>query len=88
MEGIPVPSIYETVLANQDGFPLEVELNAKIIPYQNRTADLILIRDLAKRRKTDKKLISSLAFIESVPDSVFLFDSDLNLKHIAIYVHI
>ncbi|MHA1968493.1 MAG: PAS domain S-box protein [Candidatus Hodarchaeales archaeon] len=79
MDGIPVPSIYETVLSHKDGFPVEVELNAKIISYQKGPADLILVRDLAKRRKTDKKLISSLAFIESVPDSVFLFDSDLNL---------
>lgn len=79
MDGISSSSIYETILIHQDGFPIEVELNAKNIPYQNSSADLIIIRNLLRRRKSDKRKIASLAFIESVPDSVFLFDSDLKL---------
>lgn len=79
MDGISLSSIHETLLSHQDGFSIEVELNTKIIPYQNSSADLILIRKLMRRRKQDKRTIASLAFIESVPDSVFLFDTDLNL---------
>ena len=79
MDRMSESSIHETLLLQQDGSSIEVELNARNIPFQNSSADLILIRNLLRIKKLDKRKITSLAFIESVPDSVFLFDSDLNL---------
>ena len=49
MNGIEVPSIYETSLVRANGEKIEVELNAGIIKFQNRPADLVFIRDISER---------------------------------------
>ncbi len=79
MAGKSVPPIYETLLKLQDGGTLRVEISTKVITYDGSPADLIIIRDLTERKKTEERLKTSLAFMDAAPDSFFLFDSDLRL---------
>ena len=44
LAGLPVPSIYETVLVRANGEKVIAELNAAMIPFQNRPADLVFER--------------------------------------------
>ncbi|MHA1968424.1 MAG: PAS domain-containing protein, partial [Candidatus Hodarchaeales archaeon] len=80
--GIPVPSIYETILKLQNEIVVEVEINEKVIDYRGKPADLLIIRDLTKRKKSEEKLSTYHSFIESAPDAFVQFDSKLRLMDI------
>ena len=48
--------IYETALKCKDGSRLDVEVNAGIINYEGKKADLVFIRDITERKRTEEKL--------------------------------
>ena len=50
------PPIYETALKYKDGSRLDVEVNAGIINYEGKKADLVFIRDITERKRTEEKL--------------------------------
>ena len=54
MAGEGVPSKYEQHLHKKNGDFLFVEVNSSLIPYRNRPAVLIIIRDSTERRRTEK----------------------------------
>ena len=47
-------SKYELQLHKKSGLPLFVEVNSSLIPYRNKPAVLVIIRDATERRRTDK----------------------------------
>lgn len=51
MAGDSVPATYESALRRRDGTKLEVELNAGVVTYQGRPADLVFIRDITERKR-------------------------------------
>lgn len=79
LAGIPVPSIYETMLKLQNEIVVEVEINEKIIDYRGKSADLLILRDLTKRKKTKQQLETYHSFIKSAPAAFIQFDSHLKL---------
>jgi PAS domain S-box-containing protein len=68
MAGKSVPPIYETLIKRQDGSPLKVEISTKVITYNGSPADLVIIRDLTERKRTEERLKISLAFMDAAPD--------------------
>ncbi len=54
MAGDGAPSKYELHLHKKSGDFLFVEVNSSLIPYRNRPAVLIIIRDSTERRRTEK----------------------------------
>jgi PAS domain S-box-containing protein len=56
MAGKKVPNIYEIVLVTKQGLELPVELNATIIDYEGKPADLVFIRDISERKQMVRKL--------------------------------
>ena len=54
MAGDIVPGKYELHLHKKNGDFLFVEVNSSLIPYRNRPAVLIIIRDSTERRRTEK----------------------------------
>jgi PAS domain S-box-containing protein len=52
--------IYETVFRHKDGRRINVEINAAAITYQDKSADLIIIRDVTQRRHTEEELNQTL----------------------------
>ncbi|TKJ43916.1 hypothetical protein CEE36_02020 [candidate division TA06 bacterium B3_TA06] len=56
MAGQQVPSVYETKIVARDGEEIDVELNAGIIQYQGRAADLVFLRDIAERKRAEEEL--------------------------------
>jgi PAS domain S-box-containing protein len=75
MAGEHVESIYETALLHSDGSRVDVELNAGVITYGGRPADLIIVRNITERIKSQEALrlseehYSTLA--RSLTDAVF-----------------
>ena len=56
MKGEAVPSVYETVIKHKDGHEILIEVNASLIQYQGKPADLAIIRDITQRKKEEERL--------------------------------
>ena len=80
MDGTTISPIYETVLLLKDDKTLDVEINAGLITYQGKPADLAIIRDLTERKKADKALkeseIKNQAILNAIPDLMFQINRD------------
>jgi len=59
MSGEEVEPIYETMLRRKDGIDINVEINASPISYQERTADLVIVRDITERKRAEEELKAS-----------------------------
>jgi PAS domain S-box-containing protein len=57
--GEPVPSIYETVLMLKNGTTLHAELNAGVINYEGKPADMVIVRDISNRKQAELELKES-----------------------------
>ncbi len=80
MARLNVSSIYETVFLLKNDKTLEVEINAGLITYQGKPADLAIIRDLTKRKYADQALKESearnRAILSAIPDLMFQINKD------------
>ena len=56
LAGVKMPSVYETVFRTRDGKPIDAEVNAALIPYRGRPADLVIIRDIRERKKIEAEI--------------------------------
>lgn len=56
MNGIDVPSMYETIFLTKKGEPIYAEVNAAIIPYEGDFADLVIIRNINERKKAEEEI--------------------------------
>jgi PAS domain S-box-containing protein len=56
MEGKEVPSIYETKLMTKKDGTKDVEVNAGLIEYKDKKADLVVFRDLTDRKMYQRDL--------------------------------
>ncbi len=56
LAGEDVPSIYEIEIVTADGKTIPVEMNVSIIDYEDRPAIMIIMRDIAKRKKAEDAL--------------------------------
>jgi len=57
--------MYETVLRRRDGRKVYVELNAGIITYQGKPADLVIVRDITERKRAEEERERFLADLEA-----------------------
>jgi PAS domain S-box-containing protein len=56
MAGKIPPLIYDTTLQHKDGSRLPAELNAGLVQYEEKPADLVIIRDITERKKIEQEL--------------------------------
>jgi PAS domain S-box-containing protein len=56
MAGESVMPVYETVLKRKNGEKVYAELNAGVITYQGKSADLVIIRDITERKQAEVAL--------------------------------
>ena len=59
MSGEDFEPIYETILLRKDGSAINVEINASVVSYRGRIADLVLVRDSTERKKAEVELKAS-----------------------------
>ena len=71
---------YEVDILNAAGEKIPFEVNASIIDYKGKSADLVAFRDLRKRKKAERKLKelhrNLKIFIDSSPDIYFMKDKE------------
>ncbi len=79
ISGESAPSLYETTLMHKDGSRSFVEMNAGVIVYEGKPADLVIVRDINDRKKAEDTLRESeataRALINTPTDSVILTNS-------------
>jgi PAS domain S-box-containing protein len=82
MAGEDIPTIYETAMKHKDGRRLAVEVNAGIIQYQGKPADLIIVRDITERKRAEEALRESeekyRALINGMNDTAWVIDLNGN----------
>ncbi len=59
ISGIEVPSRYEAELLSGKGQPIPVEISASLIEYEDRPADLVIIRDITERKQANEAVRES-----------------------------
>jgi len=57
MAGENIPAMYETALLHKDGRRVEVEINAGIIAYEGKPANLAIIRDITRRKRSQEEIL-------------------------------
>ncbi len=79
MAGEDVENIYETKLVHKDSSVVNVEINAGLITYHGRPADLVIIRDISERKLAEEELMQSeknyKTLFESTLDSLVVVDA-------------
>lgn len=72
--GKRVPPIYEIKLLKRDGSLLPVEVNAELIEYEGKPADLVVVRNVTERKLFEEELKQSeekfRSIVESAPDGI------------------
>ncbi len=64
MAGEEVTPIYETILQRRDGSPFYAEINAGLISYEGRPADLVIVRDITERKRMEQEMVSLQAQLQ------------------------
>ncbi|MCK5059064.1 MAG: PAS domain S-box protein [Candidatus Aminicenantes bacterium] len=78
MAGEEVPQIYETVGKHKDGRNILMEINVGLIPYHNKPAELVIVRDITERKQAEDALRGSedryRALFNHASDYIFIVD--------------
>jgi PAS domain S-box-containing protein len=69
MAGKPTPRIYQTMLKRKDGSRFYAELNAGIVSYEGKPADIVIVRDINDRKKAEDTLRESEERLRLILDS-------------------
>jgi PAS domain S-box-containing protein len=56
MQGLETDSMYETIFKTKGGGLIHAEVNAAMIPYQGKPADLVIIRNINERKKAEEEI--------------------------------
>lgn len=76
--GQDVPSMYESLMLHRDGREIPIEVNVGVIPYQNRPAELVIVRDISERKQVQDALRESedryRALFNHASDYIFIVD--------------
>jgi len=89
ISGENIPPLYETILKRKDGSSFFAELNAGLISFEGKTADLIIIRDINERKKIEERLRKSedlyRTLAEASNDLIFVIDRDDRVEYVNSY---
>lgn len=82
LSGISVPSIYETALLHKKGMLIPVEVNVSSVQYEEKPADLVVIRDITERKLAENEQFKLYNIIENSLNEIYIFDSlTLNFEY-------
>lgn len=74
MEGENVPTRYEIEIISKGGKNIPIEINTSVIDYENKPADMAIVRDITERKKSEealKKAFEELKSIDTLKSDIF-----------------
>jgi PAS domain S-box-containing protein len=87
--GESFPSTYETTMMRKDGSRSFVEINAGVIEYEGRPADLVIVRDINDRKMVQEALSRSeelyRTLAEASNDLIFVIGRNDNVEYVNSY---
>ena len=81
LAGEAVPERYEFDIINKKGERVNVEVNASLMEFEGRPADMAIVRDMTKRKKAEEALRFSDAAFKSIHESVIAVDNENNITY-------
>ena len=89
MSGESFPSTYETTMMRKDGSRSFVEMNAGIVEYEGRPADLVIVRDINDRKMAQEALRRSeelyRTLSEASNDLIFVIGRNDRVEYVNSY---
>ena len=86
MSGERIPALYQTLLKHKDGSRSYVELNAGVISYDGKPADLVIIRDNNDRKRMEDALRKSEELYRTIAemsnDLIFVIGRDDRVEYV------
>lgn len=83
--GESVPIRYEFNIFSKSGERIPVEVNASIIEYEGKPADMAIVRDITERKLAEKALKESEQFntslLENSPNPINVVDLDFSIRY-------
>lgn len=83
MAGEKIPQIYEVQLTRSDSSTIYVEVNAGLITYEGKPADLVLFRDVTQRKHDEQTLRESeekfRTLVENIDAVIFQIDPEMRI---------
>ena len=70
LSNMKAPTRYEIEVLTREGGKIPVEINASIIDYQGRPANMAIIRDITERKRTEEELKESCKKLEGVVEKI------------------
>ena len=56
LQGVVSAAMYETIFVTKTGLRIHAEVNAAVISFRGRPADLVIIRNINERKKTEEEI--------------------------------
>ena len=78
MAGEKFPGTYETVLIRKDGSRIFAELNAGLVDYEGKPADMLIIRDITQRKQMEEELQKKNADLHAALEKLHQQDAVLH----------
>jgi two-component system cell cycle sensor histidine kinase/response regulator CckA len=80
LAGENVPPVYDTILNRKDGGIVIAELNAGVISFEGKPADLVIVRDITERKQIENALRASREsfhnIVEISAEGILILDED------------
>ncbi|MDD3137266.1 MAG: PAS domain S-box protein, partial [Methanoregula sp.] len=80
MAGEKLPGTYETVLIRKDGSRIFAELNAGLVEYEGKPADMLIIRDVTQRKHMEAELQKKNVDLHTALEKLHQQDAVLHKK--------
>ncbi len=80
MAGEPMPIRYERGIRHKNGSRVDAEISGGVITYQNRPANLVVIRDISERKQAQKALQESSRQLQVAYEQAVVYAQELNAE--------
>lgn len=81
-DGTHVPGVYETIALHKDGHEVHIELNSGVVDHEGSPADLIIIRDITERKRTEAELQLAKKIIEVSSEGMVVTDCSATITDV------
>lgn len=70
LAGEQVSALYETTMLHKNGERIPVEINASIVQYEGKPADLVIMRNITERKQAEETSVRLASLVEASDDAI------------------